>query len=121
MAFYRKHTEKILLRYLYSSMLVGRAPDILREPVARGWASSRPVKSFEDSVIFVLDVEKCLKRLNSLDRVLLGRVVLQNYTLAETALLLRVPTRSITRRFGEALDRLTQVLMDEGLLVMPGA
>ena len=29
LAFYRKHTEKTLRRYLYASMLVGRAPAIL--------------------------------------------------------------------------------------------
>lgn len=57
LAFYRKHTEKMLRRYLYASMLVGRAPAILGEPVARGWVSSRPVKTFEDAVIFVLDVD----------------------------------------------------------------
>jgi hypothetical protein len=29
LAFYRKHTEKMLRRYLYASMQVGRAPSIL--------------------------------------------------------------------------------------------
>lgn len=38
LAFYRKHTEKTLQRYLYASMLVGRAPSMLGEPIARGWA-----------------------------------------------------------------------------------
>ena len=62
-AFYRKHTEKMLRRYLYASMLVGRAPAILGEPIGRGWVSSRKVKTFEDAVIFVLDIERCLKKL----------------------------------------------------------
>ena len=60
-AFYRRHTERILRRYLYASMQVGRAPSILGDPVARGWASSRPVRSFEDAVIFVLDVEQAMR------------------------------------------------------------
>src|SRR5579871_2541194 len=60
LAFYRKHTERMLRRYLYASMLVGRAPEALADSVGRGWVSSRPVSSFEDAVIFVLDVEKCL-------------------------------------------------------------
>ena len=34
LAFYRKHTESLLRRYLYASMLVGRAPSILDHPVA---------------------------------------------------------------------------------------
>jgi hypothetical protein len=63
LGFYRKHTESLLRRYLYASMQVGRAPSILGDPIARGWCSSRPVRTFEDAVIFVLDVEKCLNQL----------------------------------------------------------
>jgi hypothetical protein len=87
LAFYRKHTESLLRRYLYASMQVGRAPSILSDPVARGWASSRPIRTFEDAVIFVLDVERCLDRLSTLDRQILSRVVLQEYTQAEAATL----------------------------------
>jgi hypothetical protein len=63
------------------------APAILGDPVGRGWASSRPVKTFEDAVIFVLDVETCLNPLGSLDRQLLCRIVIQEYTQTETATL----------------------------------
>src|SRR5208283_2267088 len=73
LAFYRKHTESLLRRYLYASMQVGRAPNILCDPIARGWCSSRPIRTFEDAVIFVLDVEKCLDKLGSLDRMMLSR------------------------------------------------
>jgi len=76
LGFYRKHTESLLRRYLYASMQVGRAPSILGDPIARGWCSSRPVRTFEDAVIFVLDVERCLDKLNSLDRMMLSRIVL---------------------------------------------
>lgn len=120
LAFYRQHTQKTLRRYLYASMLVGRAPSILSEPVSRGWASSRPVRTFEDAVIFVLDVESCLGRLSALDRQILGKVVLQDYTQAETACLLGMSQRSMSFRFPQALDRLTRLLMDADLLVLPG-
>jgi hypothetical protein len=119
LAFYRKHTEKMLLRYLYASMLVGRAPEMLREPLSRGWASTRPVKTFEDAVIFVLDMEKCLARLSALDRMILSRVVLQAYSLAEAALLLRISERWIVARFGLALDYLTEILIEAELLDLP--
>jgi len=118
-AFYRKHTERILRRYLYASMQVGRAPSILSDPVARGWASSRPVRTFEDAVIFVLDVEKCLDRLSSLDRALLCRAVLQEYTQAETAALLGMSTRAVSYKLPLALDRLTEELLELGVLVLP--
>jgi hypothetical protein len=119
LAFYRKHTESLLRRYLYASMQVGRAPSILSDPVSRGWASSRPVRTFEDAVIFVLDIEACLAELGSLDREILGRVVLQEYTQAEAAVLLGMSVRTISNRFSLALDRLTEKVLESGLLVIP--
>jgi hypothetical protein len=119
LAFYRKHTESLLRRYLYASMQVGRAPSILGDPVARGWASSRPIRTFEDAVIFVLDVERCLERLSPLDRQMLSRVVLQEYTQAEAATLLGMSPRAMSYKFPQALDRLTEKLLDAGLLVIP--
>jgi DNA-directed RNA polymerase specialized sigma24 family protein len=109
----------MLRRYLYASMQVGRAPSILGEPVARGWASSRPVKTFEDAVIFVLDVENCLNALGSLDRQMLFRIVIQEYTHAETAALLGMSVRSVCSRIPLATDRLTEKLLKTGLLVLP--
>jgi hypothetical protein len=119
LGFYRKHTESMLRRYLYASMQVGRAPSILGDPIARGWCSSRPVRTFEDAVIFVLDVEKCLDQLGSLDRQMLSRIVLQEYTQAETAVLLGMSVRTISYKFPQALDRLTEKLLETGLLVLP--
>jgi hypothetical protein len=119
LAFYRKHTESMLRRYLYASMQVGRTPSILGEPVARGWASSRPVRTFEDAVIFVLDVEMCLNQLGSLDRQMLSRIVLQEYTQSEAAPLLGMSVRAISYKFPQALDRLTEKLLETGLLVLP--
>jgi hypothetical protein len=119
LGFYRKHTESLLRRYLYASMQVGRAPNILGDPIARGWCSSRPIRTFEDAVIFVLDVEKCLNQLGSLDRMMLSRIVLQEYTQAEAATLLGMGVRTISYKFPQALDRLTEKLLESGLLVLP--
>jgi len=119
LAFYRKHTENLLRRYLYTSTQVGRAPSILGDPVGRGWASSRPIRTFEDAVIFVLDIENCLNKLNILDRELLSRVVLQDYTQEEAAMIMGLGMRTIGYRFPLALDRLTEKLLAADLLVLP--
>ena len=119
LAFYRKHTEGVLRRYMYASMQVGRAPSILADPVGRGWASSRPVRSFEDAVIFVLDVEKCIDRLGPMDRALLSRIVLQEYTHREAAALLGMSARAVSYKLPLALDRLTEKLLELGVLVLP--
>ena len=119
LSFSRKHTESMLRRYLYASMQVGRAPSILGNPIARGLASSRPVRTFEDAVIFVLDIEKCLSELGSLDSELLSRVVLQEYTQVETATLIGMSVRAVSYKFPLALDRLTEKLLKASLLVLP--
>jgi len=119
LAFYRRHTESMLRRYLYASIQVGRSPSILGDPVSRGWASSRPIRTFEDAVIFVLDMEKCLDRLGSLDRQLLSRIVLQEYTQVEAAMMLGMSVRAVAYKLSEALDKLTEKLLTNGLLVLP--
>jgi len=119
LGFYRKHTESMLRRYLYASMQVGRAPSLLGDPVGRGWVSSRPIRTFEDAVIFVLDVEMCLNQLGSLDRQMLSRIVLQEYTQAEAASLLGMSVRTISYKFPQAVARLTEKLLKTGLLVLP--
>jgi predicted DNA-binding protein (UPF0251 family) len=119
LAFYRRHTESMLRRYLYASMQVGRSPSILGDPVGRGWVSSRPVKTFEDAVIFVLDIERCLNRLDFLEREMLSRIVLQEYTQLEAAQMLGMSLRTIGTKFSEALDRMTAELLKTGLLVLP--
>lgn len=119
LAFYRKHTENTLRRYLYASMQVGRTPSILGDPVGRGWASSRTVRTFEDALIFVLDVERCLGQLDPLDRLILSRIVLQDYTQAEVAGMLGVAPRTAGYKLGQALDRLTEKLLESDLLQIP--
>jgi len=119
MAFYRKHTEALLRRYLYASMLIGRAPSLLDHPVARGWATSRPIRTFEETVNFVLDVERCLARLGALDRCLLSRIVVQEYTVTEVSIMLRISVNTVAARLGIATDKLTRILLREGLLVLP--
>jgi DNA-directed RNA polymerase specialized sigma24 family protein len=119
LAFYRKHTESMLRRYLYASMQVGRAPSVLSDSVGRGWVSSHPIRTFEDAVIFVLDVETCLNKLGALDRQMLSRIVLQEYTQTEAAALIGMGVRTISYKFPQALDRLTQLLLEAGLLILP--
>ena len=116
LAFYRKHTESLLRRYLYVSMQVGRTPSIMHEPQEQGNASCRRMRTFEDAVIFVLDVEACLSKLSLLERALLSRIVLQEYTQEETAAMLGMSVRALHYKLRHALDRMTEVLLDSGLL-----
>ena len=119
LAGHRSQTEKMLRQYLYASMLVGRTPSLLNNADRRAWVSHRTTRTFEDAVIFVLDMENCLKGLSPLERELLSRIVLQEYSLAEAAAILRVSVRRITLKFEMALDELSANLLAAGLLVVP--
>ena len=105
---------------MYRSMEIGRVPSLLGDFSFRGKSSNRKAYTFEDSVIFVHDVERCLVRLNPVERALVGRIALQEYTLAETAELTGMSVRTVVRRYTEALDRLTQVFLRRKLLQVPG-
>jgi hypothetical protein len=124
LAFYRKHTVALLRRYLAVSMELGRTPCVVGTIVFRGRVSSYRIHSFEDLVIFIFDVEKCLKRLDAESQAAIAHIALEHYTYEETAKITGSSVRSVTRLYGVALDRLTRWFLDCGLLTseleMPG-
>lgn len=115
-AFYRKYTEAMLRRYVKLSMEAGRAPSLLGREMFRGKVTSYRVHSFEDVVIYVHDVEKCLAKLDSRPQHFIQRMALQEYTQVETAQMMGLPVRTVVRRYEEALDRLTQIFLEAKLL-----
>lgn len=115
-AFYRKHSAGLLRRYLSISMELGRTPCLLGNLVLRGRVSSYRMKSFEDLVIFIFDIEKCLKQLDRPTQMVILHMALEDYTAEETAKITGDSLRSVTRMYGEGLDRLTQLFLNYGLL-----
>jgi len=114
--FYRKYTEAMLRRYMRLSMRVGRMPSFLGQDMFRGKMSTYRISSFEDAVIFVHDMGKCIEKLDSFSQKMITRVALQEYTQGEAAHLLGVSLRTVVRRYGDALDDLTQILLDRKLM-----
>lgn len=116
LAFYRRYTELLLRRYMQVSMRMGKVPSVLGSCMFRGRVSSRPVQSFEDAVIFVYDIERCMKQLTPEERELIARIALQEYTQAEAAELTGQSLRTLVRRYGEAMDVLTKIFLEKDLL-----
>jgi hypothetical protein len=114
-AFYRKYTEALMRKYLRVSMDMGRLPSLMTKGVFRGRASSYRIRNFEDAVVFVIDVERCLNRLDRYSQELVVRITLQEYTQAETAELTGQSVRSVIRKYGEVLDRLTAIFLEAEL------
>jgi DNA-directed RNA polymerase specialized sigma24 family protein len=71
-------------------------------------------------VIFVHDVERCLKRLTPEEREMVKRIGLQEYTLTEAATMAGVSMRTAGRRYFGALDQLTHTFLRLGLMQVPG-
>lgn len=115
-AFYRRHTVGLLRRYLRVSMEVGRTPCVLGTLVFRGRVSSYRMQSFEDRVIFIFDVEKCLKQLDRVSQEVVAAIILEDYTSLETASLIGESVRSVARIYAAALDRLTRLFLEYQLL-----
>jgi Sigma-70, region 4 len=116
LAIYRQRTIQFLRRYFRMSMEVGRVPSMLGREVFRARVTSYRMGTFEDTVIFVHDVESCLQKLDPESQALIARIVFQDYSHEEAAAIFGCTPRTLTRRFPEAIDRMTQILIDCGLL-----
>ena len=116
LAFYRKYTEGLLRRYVKLSMEAGRAPSLLGREMFRGKVTQYRVQCFDDVVIFVHDVDRCLKLLNQDQNFLITRIAMQEYTQGETAGMLNLPVRTLLRRYERALDVLTRLFLERRLL-----
>ena len=113
---YRKYTEALLRRYSQMAMETGRVPSLLGRELFRGKVTHYVVHGFDDVVIFVHDVERCLDALDGDHYSLVERIALQEYTLEETAALLSRPLWRVSRQYGNALDQVTAMFLDRKLL-----
>ena len=83
----------------------------------RAKITSYPAVTFEDRVIFVRDVEKCLNRLEYWDQQLIARVVLQEHSQEKAARILHCCRKTVQRRLPQVLDLLSETFLNVGLLV----
>ena len=115
---HRAATIGMLRRYFNRSVELGRLPSMMGREVFRSRVPSRP-KSFEDVVVYVLDIERCLHQLRRPDQELITRVVLQEFTQEEAARVLGRTVISVERRLPEVLDILSERFLQLGLLKLP--
>jgi len=114
---YRKRTVGLLRRYMRLSMEVGRLPSLLGREFFRTRVTSYGASTFEDAVIFVHDVERSLEQLGEFDKKLIAKIVLQEYPQEEAARLIGCGHRQIARCYVEALDRVSEILLNRRLLL----
>ena len=111
----------MLRRYLRYSIETGRLPSLLGREFFRSKVTSYTVVTFEDRVIFVHDMEICLEKLDEFSKEVLTRIVLQEYEHEEAARLMGCTRMTVHRKLQEALNTLSDILLEAGLLdVIPG-
>jgi hypothetical protein len=98
------------------SIDTGRLPSVLGREFFRAKVSARSAVTFEDRVIFVVDMETSLNKLDEFSREIIARHILQEHDQEATARLLHCGTRTIQRYIPIALDLLSEILLDVGLL-----
>jgi hypothetical protein len=113
---YRNRTVAMLRRYMRYSIETGRLPSILGREFFRAKVTSYTVVTFEDRVIFVHDMERCLEKLDDFSRDLIARFILQEHDRWATAKLLHCNEKTIRRLAPMVLDRLSDILLEVGLL-----
>jgi DNA-directed RNA polymerase specialized sigma24 family protein len=91
-------------------------PSVLGKEFFRAKVTAFTVVTFEDRVIFVHDMERCLERLDEFSRQLIARHVLQEHDQLETSKLLNCSERTVRSYVPIALDLLTHILMEVGMM-----
>jgi predicted DNA-binding protein (UPF0251 family) len=113
---YRDRTQALLRRYARLSVEVGRLPSVLGREFFRAKITSYHMSTFEDTVIFVHDVEQSLDQLDGFRKKLVGMVVLEEYSQEEAARLLQISPRTVGRYIYEAIDGLSEIFLRGSIL-----
>lgn len=113
---YRDRTVAILKRYARMSIEVGRLPSVLGRELFRGHVTGYQVGTFEDVVIFVHDVERCVAKLDAFSQQVVGKCIVLDYSQVEVARMMHVGLRTIQRELPDALDQLTLLFLRTGIM-----
>jgi hypothetical protein len=116
LAAYRPYTRALLRRYFRIAVDIGRLPSVLGGLCFRARVSSYKLHTFEDAVIFVHDIERVFDRIERHSLEIIAGVILLDYSIPEAALRLGITVQRAERRYSAALDSLSSVLLEVGLL-----
>lgn len=113
---FRGQTFALVRHFFELSCQAGRLPSLLGRELFRSRVSHHAIPSFEDQVVFVRDVELCLAKLSEEHAEIITLVGLYDFSHDEVGEMLRCSKAWITQRFAEALDSLSEILLQADLL-----
>ena len=114
---FRGQTLALVRHFFELSCQIGRLPSLLGREFFRARVSHHRIPSFEDQAVFARDVELCLSRLSDHHAEIVTLVGLYDFTLEEVAGMLHNCKSAIHRWFSEALDALSELFLEAGLLL----
>ena len=106
----------LLHRFLRTSLSLGRMPSLFGREIFRAQAQSRRPSAFEDAVLFVCDIEKCLSELEPMKQRLIAYCVLENRSEWEASRQFHASQGFISRHLAHALDFLHLTFCQRGIL-----
>ena len=89
---------------------------LLGREVFRNRGEDFVLRTFEDSIIFVHDIARCLELLDDFERDLIAAILFEEFTEDEAAWLLHCSRRTVERMLPETLDLLSAVFLERRLL-----
>ena len=113
---YRGQTMAIVRHFYEISSQVGRLPSLLGREFFRARGSHHAIPSFEDQALFVRDVELCFARLSEPHAEMITLVGLYALSREEVSEMLRCSRAWVNNRVAEALDALSEIFLQAGLL-----
>jgi DNA-directed RNA polymerase specialized sigma24 family protein len=113
---FRSQTIAIVRHFFEISSQVGRLPSILGREFFRAKVSHRAIPSFEDQAVFVHDIERCLQKLTPEHAQMIAMVGLYDFSKEEVGAMLQRCRSWVNRSYLQALDALTQIFLDTGVL-----
>lgn len=116
MVCFRGQTLALVRHFFELSSQIGRLPSLLGREFFRARVSHHAVPSFEEQVIFTRDIELCLARLSEEQAEIITLVGLYDFTLEEVGQMQSCSKSWIHARFARAIDSLTEILLEAGLL-----
>jgi len=112
----RSRAMRLLQRFFRTALLLGRMPSLLGKEIFRSRMDGRPGGAFEDAVVFVCDVERCLRQLAPGDQRILAYCVLEGRSEWDAARRFHCAQSEISRRLGATLDFLHETFCRMELL-----
>jgi len=116
MVCFRGQTLALVRHFFELSSQLGRLPSLLGREFFRARVTHHAVPSFEEQAVFIRDVERCLSKLSPEHHQVITLAGLYDFSQEEVAEILHTSRAAVHLCFSEALDSLSELLLQAGLL-----